>query len=599
MDLGAVLRRRPHGRPADAALAGGVFLLVAAGSIRPFIGERRESWPVTALGWLLIAAACGALYFRRRRPVAVTALVLAATTAYYLTSVYDGPLMIALVVALYAVAASGRLQTAIALAALIVICVAAGTLAGNRDVNGVALFMLTGWLVAVVALGWVRFSRLAFARAGEQRAVSEERLRIARELHDVLGHHISLINVQAGAALHRCRTPTRAEPALAAIKQASRETLRELRATLGVLRQVDEDAPTAPSPAWTASRDLVATAGGPGWTVRTELAASPAAAAGGRPGGVPDRAGGADQRDPPRRRHRGRGPRRPDGDDVAVEIEDDGAGAAGRRAGNGIRGMRERARALGGSLTAGRARTAASGVTRRLPCGLTWGRREPADPGPARRRPALVRAGFRSILDGEDDIAVVGEAADGAEAVRLARAAAARRGADGHPDARAGRPGGHPARSPPTSTRRRQGHHPDHVRPGRLRLRRAARRRQRLPGQGHRAGGADPRRAGGGPRRRADRPAVTRRLIAEFAGRATAPGPGPRLNALTEREREVMGLVAAGLSNDEIAARLVLSPATAKTHVSRIMTKLDVRDRSQLVVLAYESGLVSPGWLAD
>ncbi|MFE7216647.1 response regulator [Streptomyces sp. NPDC001698] len=94
-------------------------------------------------------------------------------------------------------------------------------------------------------------------------------------------------------------------------------------------------------------------------------------------------------------------------------------------------------------------------------------------------------------------------------------------------------------------------------------------------------------------------PSVTRRLIAEFASRVRAPNPGPRLNALTEREREVMQLVAAGLSNDEIAARLVLSPATAKTHVSRIMTKLQVRDRAQLVVLAYESGMVSPGWLTD
>ncbi|MER7362376.1 response regulator [Nonomuraea wenchangensis] len=92
-------------------------------------------------------------------------------------------------------------------------------------------------------------------------------------------------------------------------------------------------------------------------------------------------------------------------------------------------------------------------------------------------------------------------------------------------------------------------------------------------------------------------PSVTRRLIAEFAGRVKRPEPGPRLNALTEREREVMTLVAAGLSNDEIATRLVLSPATAKTHVSRIMTKLAARDRAQLVVLAYEAGMITPGWL--
>jgi DNA-binding NarL/FixJ family response regulator len=93
-------------------------------------------------------------------------------------------------------------------------------------------------------------------------------------------------------------------------------------------------------------------------------------------------------------------------------------------------------------------------------------------------------------------------------------------------------------------------------------------------------------------------PSVTRRLIAEFAGRVKGPEPDPRLDVLTEREREVMQLVAAGLTNDEIAARLVLSPSTAKTQVSRILSKLGARDRSQVVVLAYESGLVSPGWLA-
>ncbi|KAB8191465.1 response regulator [Nonomuraea phyllanthi] len=94
-------------------------------------------------------------------------------------------------------------------------------------------------------------------------------------------------------------------------------------------------------------------------------------------------------------------------------------------------------------------------------------------------------------------------------------------------------------------------------------------------------------------------PSITRRLIAEFAGRVKRPEPGPELNALTEREREVMTLVAGGLSNDEIAARLVLSPATAKTHVSRIMTKLSVRDRAQLVVIAYEAGMIVPGWVTS
>ncbi len=91
-------------------------------------------------------------------------------------------------------------------------------------------------------------------------------------------------------------------------------------------------------------------------------------------------------------------------------------------------------------------------------------------------------------------------------------------------------------------------------------------------------------------------PSVTRRLITDVARR---PEPVTRsrqaLAGLTERELQVMSLVAAGLSNDEIAGQLCLSPLTAKTHVSRIMTKLNARDRAQVVVIAYETGLVTPG----
>ncbi|GAA4202294.1 response regulator [Actinocatenispora rupis] len=88
-------------------------------------------------------------------------------------------------------------------------------------------------------------------------------------------------------------------------------------------------------------------------------------------------------------------------------------------------------------------------------------------------------------------------------------------------------------------------------------------------------------------------PAVTRRLIAEFVARPAEMLPPAGLDVLTNREREVVELVAYGLSNDEIAARMVISPATAKTHVSRAMTKLGARDRAQLVVVAYRTGLVT------
>ncbi|MET0843105.1 MAG: response regulator transcription factor [Mycetocola sp.] len=91
-------------------------------------------------------------------------------------------------------------------------------------------------------------------------------------------------------------------------------------------------------------------------------------------------------------------------------------------------------------------------------------------------------------------------------------------------------------------------------------------------------------------------PSVTRRLLERISGRLHTTVSPQLLDLLTDREREVMVLVAAGLSNEEIGARLFLSPLTVKTHISRILGKLGARDRVQLVVLAYESGLVTPGF---
>ncbi len=208
----------------------------------------------------------------------------------------------------------------------------------------------------------------------------------------------------------------------------------------------------------------------------------------------------------------------------------------------------------------------------------------------------LVRAGFRALLDAQDDIAVVGEAADGEQAVQLA-------------------------------VRER----PDVVlmdirMPGADGL--AATRRiaadERLAGvrvvilttfdldeyvfEAIRAGAngflvkdTEP-----DELLRAVRavvagdallsPRITRRLIEEFASRSKSPASLPDVSVLTDREREVVTLVAAGLSNDEIAAELIMSAATAKTHVSRAMIKVGARDRAQLVVFAYETGLVRAGW---
>jgi DNA-binding NarL/FixJ family response regulator len=210
---------------------------------------------------------------------------------------------------------------------------------------------------------------------------------------------------------------------------------------------------------------------------------------------------------------------------------------------------------------------------------------------------ALVRAGFRALLDAQDGIDVVGEAVDGDEAVRLAERLT--------PDVvlmdiRM------PVLDGLAATRRIVGNR----RLGDVRiiilttfeLDEYVFEALRVGASGFLVKDTEPAEliravrvvaAGDGLLS----PSVTRRLIAEFAARAREPRDPRRLDVLTDREREVVSLVATGLSNEEIAERLVVSPTTAKTHVSRAMVKLAARDRAQLVVIAFESGLVKPGWL--
>ena len=209
---------------------------------------------------------------------------------------------------------------------------------------------------------------------------------------------------------------------------------------------------------------------------------------------------------------------------------------------------------------------------------------------------ALVRGGFRLLVDSAADLTCVGEAADGSEAVRLARSERPdvvmmdirMPAMDGIEATRAivGDPALADTKILILTTFDLDEYVYEALRAG---------------ASGFLLKDTDPetlldaiRVIAGGEALLA--PSVTRRLIAEFARRpATVHAHLGEIEQLTDREREVLGLVARGLSNSEIATELYISPATAKTHVSRIMMKLGSRDRAQLVALAFESGFVVPG----
>jgi signal transduction histidine kinase len=319
---------------------------------------------VTPVGAALLLAGPLALPWRYRHPVPVLAIALGATVGYAAWAPDPrGPYFFAALVALFAAIGTGART-----AALILLGAGyAGYLAVTRPELGHAALVGVATAVAVLLAEASRVRRQHFAeiakyRAEQQRAraeqqrrqASEERLRIARELHDVLGHHLSLINVQAGVGLHLMDTrPEQAREALTAIKSASAEALREVRSVLGVLRPEEEAAPRAPAPSLGRLDDLTADAGLP---VRTAVHGTA------RP--LPpevDRAAYRIVQEALTNVRRHAGPEATAmvtigyGDRaVTVEVTDDGVGGSVTSdQGNGIAGMRARASALGGTLSAG------------------------------------------------------------------------------------------------------------------------------------------------------------------------------------------------------------------------------------------------------
>jgi len=347
-----------------------------------FAGEKQpEARDFDVVAALLLVAGPGALVFRRRFPALVLGLVLAATLGYDLTDYPRGPIFLGLIVAFVTAVMAGR--RAAAVASIVVGYFSflwLGYLIGTEDAPGWEQALALGaWLLVLLTVAEIARGRreqaieAARTRAEEvRRRASEERLRISRELHDVLAHNISLISVQAGVALHLMdEQPEQARTALTAIKQASNEALGELRSVLDVLRQGNERPPRSPTSGLADLDALISKTEATGLTVTMQVEGTPRPL----PAGIDLAAFRIVQESLTNvTRHAGGtraavrieyGP-----GDITVQVDDDGRGVSSRSgpgSGSGIVGMHERAAAVGGSLEAGPKEGGGFRVRARLP----------------------------------------------------------------------------------------------------------------------------------------------------------------------------------------------------------------------------------------
>ena len=354
----------PPGRPTDVAVA--ALVAVAQLGLTTLAARRQpDRQALDLLAYLLLAVGPVALLWRRRSPAVVLAVVMASNVLYFGLGYPYGPAWLALIVAFWTAVTGGARRVAWATA--VVGLAAYFTLAALLDRVGPAtaatIAAHLGWLLLVLSVSEIALAARQRRQAAERtraeearRRAGEERMRIARELHDVLAHNISLINVQAGVALHLMdEQPGQSRTALAAIKQASNDALGELRSVLDVLRQGDEAPPRAPASGLAQLDSLVAGAGATGLEVRTRVEGLPRPL----PAGT-DLAAFRIVQESLTNVTRHAGPAsatvlvRYGPDDLTVRVDDDGRGpAAATGNGNGIRGMRERVAALGGELTTG------------------------------------------------------------------------------------------------------------------------------------------------------------------------------------------------------------------------------------------------------
>ncbi|MGB2567878.1 sensor histidine kinase [Micromonospora citrea] len=381
---------RAHPVVADAVLAV-VLFVTSLLPLSPPGGPPRA--PLTAGAVLLAAVGCGALTLRRRHPLPVLAVATVAVVLAQLTGLARGPFVLVVAIAAYTVATRTDRRTAAAAgaASALAVGVAAVVTLGVPWLDPAVVVLLL-WFGVAVAFGDAVRSRRAYVAVLEERArraeqtreeealrrVAEERLRIARELHDVVAHHIALINVQAGVAGHLLRgQPDAAEEALGHVRAAGRTVLDELATLLGVLRGTEEsDAPTEPAPSLNRLDALVEgfSSGQPvRWTVAGQPRPLPTAVDVAAYRIIQESLTNAHRHAPGaavavRLRY--------DPDGVTIEVRDDGtpepaeadgdvvpdghtgpgtAPATGARpgAGLGLLGMRERAETVGGTFAAG------------------------------------------------------------------------------------------------------------------------------------------------------------------------------------------------------------------------------------------------------
>jgi signal transduction histidine kinase len=347
----------------DVALAGAVLVLqVGATYAAAHHQHVHRPWDAGAVA--LLVAGPVALVVRRRYPVAVLWAALSTALAYWVIGYGRGPLFLALIVAFLTSVTEGHRRAAVAsLAFGYVGFLWLGPALDRGSWPPVLnILALAAWLLVLLAAGEALRSRRvhtaerARVREAESRQrASEERLSIARELHDVLAHNISVINVQAGAALHRSqRNEQHAFEALAVIKQVSQDTLVELRSLLAALRDVDDPPPLGPAPTLARLSDLLASAAAAGVSARIETQ--------GRARDLPASVDVAAYRIVQEAltnvvRHSGtdRAEVRLEygDDDLVVQVDDDGRADGPPLPGTGITGMAERAAALGGRFHAG------------------------------------------------------------------------------------------------------------------------------------------------------------------------------------------------------------------------------------------------------